>query len=192
MEELPMLDVLIQNAEIVDGTNTPSYSGDIAIKGDKIADIGSLAGAAAKTVIDGNLKTAGEATIISEAKRLSERAATEVLVSLPQTKSLSKIVLVSNQLNQSGFEGECQLLMSKQGEWKLVKTFIVEGITTDIHFPVVQTNQIRFRLPGRTKFAEMRQTTAGLQPDFTEKIITTQYYDAVAPLIQEIEIYGPH
>ena len=142
-------------------------------------------------MIDGNLTTAGEATIISEAKRLSEPSETEVLVSLPQTKSLSKIVLVSNHLNQSGFEGECQLLVSEQGEWKLVKTFIVEGMTTDIHFPLVQTNQIRLRLPGGTKFAEMRQRTAGLRPDFTEKIITTQYYDAVAPMIQEIEIYGP-
>lgn len=47
-----MLDVLIQNAEIVDGTKAPSYRGDIAIEGDHIADIGSLQGAAAKTVLD--------------------------------------------------------------------------------------------------------------------------------------------
>jgi N-acyl-D-amino-acid deacylase len=47
-----MLDVLIQNAEIVDGANAPSYRGDIAIEDDRIADIGSLKDAAAKSVID--------------------------------------------------------------------------------------------------------------------------------------------
>ena len=47
-----MLDVLIQNAEIVDGANAPRYRGDIAIEGDRIADIGSLKDAAAKSVID--------------------------------------------------------------------------------------------------------------------------------------------
>jgi N-acyl-D-aspartate/D-glutamate deacylase len=47
-----MLDVLIQNAQVVDGTNTPGYSGDVAIEGDHIAGVGSLQGAAAKAVID--------------------------------------------------------------------------------------------------------------------------------------------
>jgi N-acyl-D-amino-acid deacylase len=47
-----MIDVLLQNAEIVDGTNTPRYRGDIAIEGEHIADIGSLDGAVAQTVID--------------------------------------------------------------------------------------------------------------------------------------------
>jgi len=47
-----VIDILIQNAEIVDGSNAPSYRGDIAIQGDRIADIGSLKGAAARTVID--------------------------------------------------------------------------------------------------------------------------------------------
>jgi N-acyl-D-amino-acid deacylase len=47
-----MLDILIQNAEIVDGSNTPRYKGDMAIEGDRIAHIGALEGVAAKTVID--------------------------------------------------------------------------------------------------------------------------------------------
>jgi hypothetical protein len=147
-------------------------------------------------MIDGNLTTAGEASRIVAARRLSERGVTEVLVSLPQTKSISKIVLVSNQLNQSSFEGECYLFVSQQGvnpaklqqgEWKLVKTFIVEGITTDIHFPLVPTNRILFRLPGRTTFLSMSQR----QGQLPNQIITTKTYDVVAPLIQEIEIYGP-
>ena len=47
-----MLDILIQNADIVDGTDTPRYKGDVAIEGDRIAHIGALKGAAARTVID--------------------------------------------------------------------------------------------------------------------------------------------
>lgn len=47
-----MLDILIRGAEIVDGTNTPRYQGDVAIEGDRIAHVGALAGATARTVID--------------------------------------------------------------------------------------------------------------------------------------------
>jgi N-acyl-D-amino-acid deacylase len=47
-----MLDIVIQNAEIVDGSNTPRYKGDVAIEGDRIAHIGALKGAAARTAID--------------------------------------------------------------------------------------------------------------------------------------------
>jgi N-acyl-D-amino-acid deacylase len=47
-----MVDILIRNAEIVDGTSAPSYRGDIGIEGDHIVDIGSLESVAAKTVID--------------------------------------------------------------------------------------------------------------------------------------------
>jgi N-acyl-D-amino-acid deacylase len=47
-----MLDILIQNGEIVDGTNTPSYRGDIGIEGDRIVEIGGLKDAVAKSVID--------------------------------------------------------------------------------------------------------------------------------------------
>ncbi|MCJ7703229.1 MAG: D-aminoacylase [Anaerolineales bacterium] len=34
-----MIDILIQNAEIIDGTNKPRYQGDIVIEGGKISDI---------------------------------------------------------------------------------------------------------------------------------------------------------
>ncbi len=47
-----MLDILIRNAEIIDGTNAARYMGDVAIEGDRIAHIGALEGAAARTVID--------------------------------------------------------------------------------------------------------------------------------------------
>ena len=47
-----MLDILIQNAEIVDGTNAPRYRGDVAVEGDRIAHIGTLEGASARTIID--------------------------------------------------------------------------------------------------------------------------------------------
>lgn len=47
-----MLDYLIRNARIVDGSGKPSYPADVGIKGDKIEQVGNLAGAAAHRVID--------------------------------------------------------------------------------------------------------------------------------------------
>jgi dihydroorotase/N-acyl-D-amino-acid deacylase len=45
-------DVLIRHGHILDGTGNPWYAGDVAIRGDRIAAIGSLEGATAKRVID--------------------------------------------------------------------------------------------------------------------------------------------
>ncbi len=45
-------DVIIRNGHIIDGTGSPWYSGDIAIRGGKIAALGKLDGASAKRSID--------------------------------------------------------------------------------------------------------------------------------------------
>ena len=45
-------DLVIRNGHIVDGTGSPWYSGDIAIRGGKIAALGKLDGASAKRSID--------------------------------------------------------------------------------------------------------------------------------------------
>ena len=45
-------DVLIVHGRIVDGTGSPWYSGDVGIRGGKIAAIGNLAGSKAKRTID--------------------------------------------------------------------------------------------------------------------------------------------
>jgi N-acyl-D-amino-acid deacylase len=45
-------DVVITNGHIVDGTGSPWYSGDVGIRGGRIAAIGNLAGAPAKRTID--------------------------------------------------------------------------------------------------------------------------------------------
>jgi len=45
-------DVLIRHGHIIDGAGNPWYAGDIAIRGDRIAAIGSLGSAQAKRVID--------------------------------------------------------------------------------------------------------------------------------------------
>ncbi|HWM70550.1 MAG TPA: D-aminoacylase [Steroidobacteraceae bacterium] len=45
-------DVLIRNGHVMDGTGSPWYSADVGIRGGKIAAIGRLPGATAKTVID--------------------------------------------------------------------------------------------------------------------------------------------
>lgn len=49
-------DVLLRNGHIMDGTGSPWYAGDVGIRNGKIAALGRLPGATAKTVIDaGNL-----------------------------------------------------------------------------------------------------------------------------------------
>ncbi len=48
----PTYDVLIRHGHILDGTGKPSYVADIAIRGDRIAAIGSLDSAQAKQIID--------------------------------------------------------------------------------------------------------------------------------------------
>lgn len=47
-----MFDLIIRNGTIIDGSGLPGYTGDIAVSGSKIADIGDLAGVAAKEEID--------------------------------------------------------------------------------------------------------------------------------------------
>lgn len=45
-------DVVILNGKIIDGSGNPWYAGDVGIRGDRIASIGKLQGARAKTIID--------------------------------------------------------------------------------------------------------------------------------------------
>lgn len=47
-----MFDVLLTNAKIVDGANTPWYMGDVAITGDRITAVGNLKGQEAKEIYD--------------------------------------------------------------------------------------------------------------------------------------------
>jgi N-acyl-D-aspartate/D-glutamate deacylase len=46
-------DVLIRNAQVVDGTGNPFFYGDVAVRGDRIAAVGHLGNATARRVIDG-------------------------------------------------------------------------------------------------------------------------------------------
>ena len=50
--EVSPFDVIIRNGHILDGSGGPWYAADIGIRGDRIAVIGTLAAAPAKTVID--------------------------------------------------------------------------------------------------------------------------------------------
>lgn len=45
-------DILVRNAEIIDGTGAPRYAGDIGIRGDRIERIGDLSGARGRTEIE--------------------------------------------------------------------------------------------------------------------------------------------
>ncbi|MFH1085493.1 MAG: amidohydrolase family protein, partial [Chloroflexota bacterium] len=47
-----MLDYLIRNGWVADGTGNPTYPADVALQGDRIVDVGRLPGATARRVID--------------------------------------------------------------------------------------------------------------------------------------------
>ena len=47
-----MLDILIRNGWIADGTGNPTYPANVAIEDDRIVDVGRLEGAEAERVID--------------------------------------------------------------------------------------------------------------------------------------------
>jgi dihydroorotase/N-acyl-D-amino-acid deacylase len=57
----PPFDLVIRNGRIVDGTGSPWYSGDVGIRGGRIAAIGQLDGARAKRTVDagGNVVAPG-------------------------------------------------------------------------------------------------------------------------------------
>src|SRR6266536_3200409 len=50
--QAPEFDILIKNGTIIDGSGAPRYKADVAIKGDRIARIGSLSKASASRIID--------------------------------------------------------------------------------------------------------------------------------------------
>jgi len=52
----PPFDVLILHGHIVDGSGSPWYSGDVGIRGGRIAAIGALSGAPAKRILDAHGK----------------------------------------------------------------------------------------------------------------------------------------
>lgn len=47
-----MIDILIKNALVIDGTGAPAFESDVAVKGQTISDVGTLPWRKAKTVID--------------------------------------------------------------------------------------------------------------------------------------------
>jgi N-acyl-D-amino-acid deacylase len=50
----PVVDLLIANGRIVDGTGSPWYRGEVAIRGDRIVAVGQLRGIDARDTIDAN------------------------------------------------------------------------------------------------------------------------------------------
>src|SRR5262245_24256494 len=50
-----MYDLLIRNAQIIDGTGQPAYSAEIAVRRDRIAAVGRLTGRAKRTIEAQNL-----------------------------------------------------------------------------------------------------------------------------------------
>ena len=67
-----MLDVLIRNARIVDGSGNPGSKGDLAVERDRIAAIGRFPDAQAKLTIDAAARCSVPASSTSIAIRRSK------------------------------------------------------------------------------------------------------------------------
>ena len=52
-----MLDLLIREARIIDGTGSPEYVGDLGIEGDQIVAVGAVAGGARREIAAANYAT---------------------------------------------------------------------------------------------------------------------------------------
>ena len=48
-------DLLIKHGRVVDGSDMPSFHGDVAVKDGKIAEVGKLNGAATRTIVNGQV-----------------------------------------------------------------------------------------------------------------------------------------
>src|SRR5438309_339031 len=100
-------DLLITNGRIVDGTGSPWFRGDVGIVGDKIAAVGSLAGAPAAATIDAtNLVVApGFIDLLGQSEfnvLVDNRAASKILqgVTTEVTGEGSSIAPVNDRLIQ--------------------------------------------------------------------------------------------
>src|SRR5205823_2448571 len=100
-------DVLIVNGRIVDGTGSPWFRGDVGVIGDRIAAVGSLAGAAAGVTIDAtNLIVApGFIDLLGQSEfnvLVDNRAASKILqgVTTEVTGEGSSIAPVNERLMQ--------------------------------------------------------------------------------------------
>jgi N-acyl-D-amino-acid deacylase len=78
----PSYDVIIRGGTIVDGSGSPGVVGDVAIQGETIAAVGSLAGATAQAVVDAtglvvapgfiNMLSHSERSLIADGRSLGE------------------------------------------------------------------------------------------------------------------------
>jgi len=138
------------------------------------------------SMIDGNMNTGGRGEIRPSYSTMHQTS--EAYVLLPQPKLVSKIILLSRELQEGKFKGKrCELHVYQGTQWKLIDFFTIKGIKTVIQFPAVKTEQVRLRLPTWTKFDSMDKVVNEINQD----IITRKYYDFIPPEILEIEIYGP-
>jgi len=124
----------------------------------------------APEAVDGNLDTISNNT--------------RIVVSLPEAKSIRKIVIHSPNISNFiiyesiGQEGEWRPIKSVKGN-KLTKIVINTQVMTDkIRMFITDTRGIRFAEPGTVRGADGRETN-----EFSRQV------DA-RPMIQEIELYG--
>jgi hypothetical protein len=132
-------------------------------------------------MIDGDLNTVGK-TVFPETVYgrtvLGAFPSAEVEVTLPEKKSIRKIVIHSEDL--SSFEVLAS--MGKQEDWKLIKEFDNNTEKEIVIRTSVVTDRVRIRARGKSSFS-------GAERDVLRGRVMT-LRSVAEPEIQEIELYG--
>ena len=132
------------------------------------------------SIIDGNYETGGNADLVNQ-------GGSDISIILPTQKWISKIIIVSQQLNDPKFKGKkCNLYIKEGKKWNEVKIFPIQGFRTEVRLPAVETSQLRIRVPNRLGFRQMSRIVNKHGDVHNQK-----FYDPVPPRIEEVEIYGP-
>ena len=132
------------------------------------------------SIIDGNYETGSNAELVNQ-------GGADIVIILPVQKWISKIIIVSQQLNDPKFKGKkCSLYIKNEKKWDEVKQFPIQGFRTEVRLPAVETSQLRIRVPNRLGFRKMSRIV-----NKQGEVHNQKFYDSISPTIEEIELYGP-
>jgi N-acyl-D-amino-acid deacylase len=149
-------DIIIKNGEIVDGTGNPWVSGDIALRGDRIAKIGKLEDATAKRVIDarGLVVSPGFIDMLGQSE----------LALLIDNRSLSKLSQgITTEITGEGASVAPQdALTLSQLQLGLDRYHLhVDWTTLDGYFDRLQKNRTPLNLGTYVGAAQVREAVVG-------------------------------
>ncbi|HEV8141080.1 MAG TPA: D-aminoacylase [Pyrinomonadaceae bacterium] len=187
----PEYDIIIRNGQVVDGTGGPGFKADIAIKDDRIARIGNLAGAKTKREIDarGQVVAPGFIDMLGQSEQyvlIDPRAMSKVMMGVTTeiTGEGESIAPVNDRVlkEQEDFNRKYNLTvdwrtfdeyfkrLDRQGAGINLGTFV--GATQVREYVVGYDN----RLPTPAELEQMKQLVADAMKDGALGVSTSLQY----------------